>query len=326
MKKSIVLVLLMILLTAIGVAQEKYGIMRMDWDTIVKGQAVSQKAPRASVLPSVVPPRGSLNLISYLKYIPSERNQGSCGNCWTWAGTGCLEIALNVQMRVYERLSVQFFTSCQTSVIGKDCCDGGWLWEVADFYKKVGYCIPWTNKNAYYQDGDASCDTSCDSIVTSPNFPITLIENQPIDTHDVGKETAIANIKNILAQNKGIWFAFYLPTAADWDVFYSFWSDNDETALWNPDFVCDKEWSYVGGGGHAVLCVGYNDDDPNNRYWIMLNSWGNVRGKRPNGFFRMNIIAEPVLKTLAHNLPAVTGGINGHILRPHAGGPLQDGL
>ena len=36
------------------------------------------------------------------------------------------------------------------------------------------------------------------------------------------------------------------------------------------------------------MCVGYNDDDPNNSYWIMLNSWGTEAG-RPNGLFRLDM-------------------------------------
>jgi hypothetical protein len=34
--------------------------------------------------------------------------------------------------------------------------------------------------------------------------------------------------------------------------------------------------------------VGYDDTDPNNRYWIMLNSWGK-NTLRPNGLFRVNM-------------------------------------
>ena len=41
-------------------------------------------------------------------------------------------------------------------------------------------------------------------------------------------------------------------------------------------------------GGHAVLCVGYDDTDPNNRYWIMLNSWG-APSNRPSGLFRVSM-------------------------------------
>jgi len=34
--------------------------------------------------------------------------------------------------------------------------------------------------------------------------------------------------------------------------------------------------------------VGYNDEDPKNRYWIMLNSWGATKG-RPDGLFMVSM-------------------------------------
>ncbi|MBW2618559.1 MAG: hypothetical protein JRC92_06765, partial [Deltaproteobacteria bacterium] len=38
------------------------------------------------------------------------------------------------------------------------------------------------------------------------------------------------------------------------------------------------------------LCVGYDDTDPNNSYWIILNSWGTgPTGNRPNGLFRLSM-------------------------------------
>ena len=77
-----------------------------------------------------------------------------------------------------------------------------------------------------------------------------------------------------------------MGTETDWNDFSDFWSNESEDALWNFNSRCDKEWVDGEGGGHAVLCVGYNDFDPDNSYWIMLNSWGETDG-RPNGLFRV---------------------------------------
>ena len=87
-------------------------------------------------------------------------------------------------------------------------------------------------------------------------------------------------------QGKAIWFGFFLPDAASWSNFQEFWGGKPEAALWQPDYACGRTYSYQSGGGHAVLCLGYNDTDPKNRYWIMLNSWGTTAG-RPSGLFRV---------------------------------------
>jgi C1A family cysteine protease len=40
-------------------------------------------------------------------------------------------------------------------------------------------------------------------------------------------------------------------------------------------------------GGHGVVLVGYNDDDPNNKYWICKNSWGTDWGE--DGYFNIKM-------------------------------------
>jgi hypothetical protein len=78
-----------------------------------------------------------------------------------------------------------------------------------------------------------------------------------------------------------------MATIADWENFRDFWDYSSESAIWNSDFSCGQTWT--DGGGHAVLCVGYNDEPgTNNDYWIMLNSWGTTSG-RPNGLFRLDM-------------------------------------
>ena len=274
---------------------QAYPIMHPDRETREEWIEAYNSAPRAYIemegfqVPS---PTGSLSLLDHLDYTPAERNQGDCGNCWAWAGTGCLGIALDVQEGIKDRLSVQYINSCGFDVIGTTCCEGAWLFDLADFYDVTGMTIPWSNTNAHWQDGDASCDTACSSISTTPNYPITSIQEVTIPTQGVGQATAIANIKNVLNQNKAVFFSFFLPNSSTWDDFNSFWNASGESVLYDMDQFCGIPYddSPDEGGGHAVLCVGYNDDDPNNSYWIMLNSWGTgPTGNRPNGLFRIDM-------------------------------------
>ena len=231
-------------------------------------------------------PVGHLDLLDHLDYIPAQNSQGSCGNCWAWAGTSALGIALDVQKDIHERLSVQFINSCQQ----RECCRGGWLSDFAAFYDSAGLCIPWENEGAYWQDGTRSCSTACDSISTAPSYEINTIGPLTVPTKSyegvTTRETAIRNIKTVLDQHRAVWFAYFVPDAASWMQFTAFWQQQGETAVLDLDSICSGTTTY---GGHAVLCVGYDDTDPNNRYWVMLNSWGTAGGGRPNGLFRINM-------------------------------------
>ncbi len=234
------------------------------------------------------------DLLEHLEYDPVERNQGTCGNCWVWTGAGILEIALSAQEGIKDRLSVQYGTSCFNGGVGKDwACCGGWLDWVADFYRATGFAVPWSNANASWQDGaqrceDLSTSVPCGSIATTCRYPITECAATRIATHGIGKQAAIANIKNVLHQNKAVWFAFYFPNATAIEQFRDFWRNESEQTIWDPDYLCGHTWIEAEGAGHAVLCLGYNDTDPQHAYWIMLNSWGATKS-RPNGLFCMEM-------------------------------------
>jgi hypothetical protein len=286
-----VLSFLFVFLTALPAYSDEfeYPIMQPDKETLLQWISWYESAPIAPFVETDYV-EASNSVLSHLDYVASQRNQGSCGNCWAWAGQALMGIDLDIQYSVFDRLSVQYINSCESSVIGKTCCSGGWLQDVADFYTdaSVGAAIPWSNTNANWQDGDASCDTPCASISTSPDYPITGMTVQTVPTHDVGQAQAIANIKNQIDQGEAVWFAFFLPTGADWTQFGSFWSNQGESVIHNLDYGCGKTWEPYYGGGHAVTIVGYNDSEPN-PYWVVLNSWGTAGGNRPNGLFRLDM-------------------------------------
>jgi hypothetical protein len=238
-------------------------------------------------------PVASFSLLDRLKYTPSERDQGTCGNCWAWAGTGVMELDYARQKGASDRLSLQYLDANYKGGCGTSgACCGGWLPDLVSFYQAKRIMVPWSNSNAHYRDGGQGCGAcslvSASIISTKPHYDLAAISVNTIPTQKLAKEEAISNIKNVLLQGKGIWFAYYLPDKSAWDNFYRFWGSEPESSLWQPDSACGKSFDYKNGGGHAVLCVGYNETDPNNRYWIMLNSWGNTTG-RPAGVFCMNM-------------------------------------
>jgi hypothetical protein len=302
MKKLVAILILCLALAlslegSIGAAHSgrTYPVMHPDQETLEKWIEDYNAAPLAEVEVKSwegASPSGSKDLLGHLEYTPGERDQRSCENCWVWAGTGIMEIALHVQAGIKERLSIQYLNSNYNdgSGYGWACC-GGDLSAFADFYDDAGIAIPWSNTNAWWQDygqqcGNYSTSVPADTISTTPNYSVSDIDDATIQTQTVNQATAIANIKSVLDQNKAVWFAFILPNSSAWEDFFAFWDSGNETAVYEMDKFNGTPCSEV--GGHAVLCVGYNDEDPSNSYWVMLNSWGTTPG-RPNGLFRINM-------------------------------------
>jgi len=283
----------------------RYPVMPLTPEQKKAGDELADLAPVAPPAPAVglmmmdaadgAGPGASFSLLPHLNYVPAERNQNpNCGNCWVWTGTGVVEIALHVQKGISDRLSIQFFNSTYQNGTGPHwACCGGNPTSFADIYRNILLkAIPWANSNAYFRDGPQTCVAGtlvpAATITASPYYTIGSIgPAEQIATHGVGEAQAIANIKSVLHQNKAIYFAYWLASAADWLTFQNWWDDSLETAIWSGDYSCGKVWTST-GGSHAVLCVGYNDDDPNpdNHYWLIVNSWG-APSNRPNGLFRI---------------------------------------
>ena len=273
--------------------EETCGMMRFDPDTLRLHQESIRKEKKAQLDPSINPQPGSYSLLSYLNYNASERDQGSCGNCWVWAGTACLEISLSYLYGIYDRLSVQLFNSCWEPADMDFACCGGGLGDFTSWYNEYGYCIPWTNTNGRFQDSARTCASgssavSCALIGKNPRYWINSCSTSYITTGGVSQETAIANIKNVLNQGKAVVLTCAFPTQADADIFNSFWSTYTENAYMTNflDFANGHTWN--NGEAHDALCYGYYEDGAT-RVWLVLNSWGTANGKRPHGTFLVDM-------------------------------------
>ena len=277
-----------------GGYQEIHPLMHFTKDQLDEMQnqiAISPKYSAPKRLLTLAEPltTGSKNLLSYLPYTPSERDQGSCGDCWVWASTGALEIDHNVKNGIFDRLSVQYFNSKYNSGQGSNwACCGGNLNYFTNWYNTDKTPIPWSNTNAYFGDASSSCDGSTavpiSSISTQPHYQLNSITYSTISTYGVGQATAINNIKSALDSNKAVEYMFFYGDSG-WVDFFSFWGSKRETSIFDPTPHNGESET----AGHAVIIVGYDDStDPSNPYWLVLNSWG-APTNRPNGLFRVNM-------------------------------------
>jgi len=74
-----------------------------------------------------------------LTYVTNDRDQANCGNCWVWASTAVMEIALRQQNGISDRLSIQYFNSRYNGGTGVNyACCGGWPSSVDNFYSTAG--------------------------------------------------------------------------------------------------------------------------------------------------------------------------------------------
>ena len=188
----------------------------------------------------------------------SIKNQGGCGSCWAFSTVGALECNILIQDGTEVDLSEQFLVSCNYN--GWDCA-GGWF---AHDYHKLR-------------------PDPCDSIGA------TLEEYFPYQARDLAcgcpypKPYQIEDWAYIGSQ-------YYMPSVSSMKL---------AIMEYGPISVCvaaNGAMQSYGGGifngcdeeheiNHAVVIVGWDDNQASDGIWIMRNSWGTGWGE--GGYMRM---------------------------------------
>jgi len=209
--------------------------------------------------------------------VTSVKNQGSCGSCWTFASTGCLEGHYQIMTGRLKELSQQQLLDCDTA---SSRCDGGFEFKAFDFVKKFGICssqsYPYECKNGASRScSQSTCTFRCRKGI-APNVVSGYIMVRPRNprallaalTHGPVNVGVAANSRQFSHYSKGV----LVSSACGYRI------------------------------GHAVLAVGYGDE-AGLPYWLIKNSWGSGWGL--DGYIK-----------IGRNLHPRAGGECGILTRP----------
>jgi hypothetical protein len=189
------------------------------------------------------------------RWITSVRSQGGSENCWAFAMTALYEAMIRIEHCLWTRRS----EGEAARGTGKQAWDLGNLGEVSIFVERYGLgdpdCFPWSEPASLY--------------LATPHGPaLTALPVSPAPDRS-GRTMRIragALFGTNDLQQKRDWIDLVGPMAV----------------MFTPpaDFGSLRDGIYVptmGGAGraHALLVVGYNDDE---KYWIVKNSWDTVWG------------------------------------------------
>ena len=185
------------------------------------------------------------------------KNQGSCGSCWAFGTVGPLECNIQIKDGVTVDLSEQWLVSCNQEGYG---CDGGWWvheyheWET-DPCGGTGAVL---EGDFPYVAWDAPCNCPYPHAyqIDSWSYVGTPWTVPPVDS-----------LKQAIMDYGPISVAVYVNSAFQGYTGGVFNSCGSSAV------------------NHAVVLVGWDDNQGSNGVWIMRNSWGTGWGE--SGYMRI---------------------------------------
>jgi hypothetical protein len=188
---------------------------------------------------------------------PPVRDQGACGSCWAFATVGALECNILIQDGDVVDLSEQWLVSCNTS--GYDC-GGGWFAHEYHQWKtdSCGGTGAVLEADFPYVASAAACGCPYAHPYTIEGWAY-VNPGQAIP--------AVADIKQAITQYGPV------SVAVRGDAGFAGYT----SGIFNA--------SSAGAVNHAVLLVGWDDNQGTNGVWFLRNSWGPGWGE--DGYMRI---------------------------------------
>ena len=177
------------------------------------------------------------------------KNQGGCGSCWAFSTVGALECNIKVRDGVTVDLSEQWLVSCNQDDWG---CGGGWYAHDYHWFKKdwCGHTGAVMEEDFPYIAYDLPCDCPYDHSYRIISWGYV---GGGIPSPDAIKQAILeyGPVSTLVAVGS----AFHAYTGGVFNV------------------------DYTGSLNHAVVLVGWDDNQGENGVWILRNSWGSGWGE-----------------------------------------------
>ena len=192
--------------------------------------------------------------------VTSVKDQGSCGSCWAFGTVGPLEANIKIKGGIEEDLAEQYLLSCNTDGWN---CDGGW-WAHDYHWWKIP---PGESEAGAVFEADSpyvASDTSCSGPYSHP---------YQIDSWTfVGSQYGVPSVEAIKQ-------AIYDHGPVSAAVCAGSAFQGYGGGVFETNETCTEQVN------HAIVLVGWDNNQGTNGVWILRNSWSSGWGE--SGYMRI---------------------------------------